>query len=103
MELPKTDDGNQYVLVFQDFLTKWPFAFPMPDQKASRIAKLLVREVVPMFGVPESLLSDRGTNLLSHLMQDVCQLLGVKKLNTTAHHPRCDGMVERFKRTLRQC
>jgi hypothetical protein len=38
----------------------------MPDQKTSRIAKLLVREVVPMFGVPESLLSDRGTNLLSH-------------------------------------
>ena len=56
-----------------------------------------------MFGVtvPESLLSDRGTNLLSHLMRDICQLLGVKKLNTTAHHPQCHGMVERFNRTLK--
>ena len=101
LELPATDRGNKYVLVFQDFLTKWPFAFPRPDQKAKRIAELLVTEVVPVIGVPEALLSDRGTNLLSHLMLDVCRLLGIRKLNTTAYHPQCDGMVERFNRTLK--
>ena len=63
--------------------------------------RLLVEEVVPFFGVPEALLSDRGTNLLSHLMQDVCKLMGIQKLNTTAYHPQCDGMVERFNRTLK--
>ena len=41
-ELPKTDSGNQYIFIFEDLLTKWPFEFRMPDQKASRIAKLLV-------------------------------------------------------------
>ena len=54
--------------------------------------------------MPEALLSDRGTNLLSHLMTDVCKLLGTKKLNTTAYHPVmgwCDGMVERFNHTLK--
>lgn len=54
-----------------------------------------------MFGVPEALLSDRGTNLLSHLMLDVCRLLGIEKLNTTSYHPECDGMIERFNRTLK--
>lgn len=73
--------------------------YPVPDQKSLRIARLLVEEVVPLFGVPEALLSDRGTNLLSHLMQEVCQMLGVKKLNTIAY--QCDGMVERFNRTLK--
>ena len=34
-------------------------------------------------------------------MTDICQLLGIKKLNTTAYHPQCDGMVERFNRTLK--
>ncbi len=101
MDLPKTQQGNKHVLVFQDFFTKWPLVYPMPDQKASRITRLLAEEVVPFFGVPESLLSDRGTNLLSHLMLDVCKLLGIKKLNTTAYHPQCDGMVERFNRTLK--
>ncbi len=101
MDLPKTIDGNCHVLVFQDYLTKWPLVYPIPDQKSVRIAQALVEEVVPFFGVPEALLSDRGTNLLSHLMKDICALLGIKKLNTTAYHPQCDGMVERFNRTLK--
>jgi hypothetical protein len=51
MELPRTSRGNQYVVVFQDFLSKFPLVFPVPDQKSLRIAKLLVEEVVPLFGV----------------------------------------------------
>ena len=101
MELPKTSRGNNYVVVFQDFLSKFPLVFPVPDQKTERLARLLVEQVVPLFGVPEALLSDRGANLLSHLMTSVCQLLGVKKLNTTSYHPQCDGLVERFNRTLK--
>ena len=101
MELPKTSKGNQYVVVFQDFLSKWPFVFATKSQKATTLAKLLVEEVVPVIGVPEALLSDRGTNLLSHLMRDVCELLGVAKLSTTAYHPQCNGLVERFNRTLK--
>ena len=38
---------------------------------------------------------------MSHLMTDVCKLIGIKKLNTTSHHPQCDGMVERLNRTLK--
>ena len=45
--------------------TKWPLVFATPDQKTERIPKLLAKEVVPMFGVSEALLSDWGTNLLS--------------------------------------
>ena len=101
MDLPKTERGNKHVLVFQDFLSKWPMVFPIPDHKAERIVKLLVEELVPFFGVPEALLSDRGTNLLSNLMKDVCALLGIEKLNTTAYHPQCDGLTERFNRTLK--
>ena len=56
--------------------------------------------VIPLFGVPEALLSDRGTNL-SHLMCDVCALLGIGKLNTMTYHPQCDGLMERFNCTLK--
>ena len=51
--------------------------------------------------MPDALLSDRGTNLLSHLMLDVCKLLDVKKLNSTVYHSQCDGMVERFNQTMK--
>ena len=101
VELPVTEQGNQYVIVFQDFLTKWALVFPAPDQKAIRIARLVAEEIVPLFGVPDALLSDRGANLLAYVMKDVCELLGVKKLNTTAYHPQCDGMVECLNRTFK--
>ena len=54
-----------------------------------------------MFGVPEGLLSDEGANLLSHVMEEVCPILGVKKLNTTLYHLQCDGCVEQFNRILK--
>ena len=98
MDLPLTRSGNKHVVVFQDFLTKWPVVFPVKDQKAITLAKLLIEEIVPNFGVPEALLSNRGTN---HLMQDLCKMMGIRKINTTAYHPQCDGMVERFNRTLK--
>ena len=58
MELPKTQSGNRYVVVFQDFLSKWPMVFPVADQKAITLIKLLMEEVIPFMGVPEALLSD---------------------------------------------
>ena len=101
MDLPLTKSGNRHVVVFQDFLTKWPLVYPVKDQRAITIAKLLVQEVIPTFGVPEAVLSDHGTNLLSHLVLDLCRMMGIQKFNTTAYHPQCDGMVERFNRTLK--
>ena len=82
-------------------MTKWPLVFPTPDQKAIHLAKLIAEEVLPQFGVPDAILSDRGSNMLAHVMGDVCQLLGVTKLNTTSYHPQCDGMVKRMNRSLK--
>ena len=81
LQLPLTEKGNRYVVVFMDYLTKWPEAFAVPDEKAETIARLLVEEIVCRHGIPEELLSDRGTNFLPSLLQEVCKLLEVKKLN----------------------
>ena len=102
MDLPRTEQGNKHVIVFQDFFTKWPFVFAIPDQKTERIAKLLAQEIIPFFGVPEALLSDRGTNLLSHLVLDLCDMLGIKKLNATSYHPQCkylSGILWSYRNT----
>jgi len=56
-----------------------------PDQKVVRITNLSAEEIVPMFGVPEALsyLITVSINVI-----DICKLLGVKKHNTTVHHPQ---------------
>ncbi len=101
MEMPLTMNGNRYVVVFLDYLTKWAEAFALPDQTSESIAQLLSDHVICRHDVPRELLSDRGANLLSELMVGVCSLTGMKKVNTTAGHPQTDGLVENFNKTLR--
>ena len=50
--------------------------------------------------MPKRLLSDRGPNFLSELMQEVYKLLGTTKVNTSGYHPQYDGLVEKFNSTL---
>ena len=75
--------------------------YPAPDQRPHCIACLLAEEIVPLFEVPECLLTDRGTNLLSNLMSDVSRMLGTRKLNTMARHPQYNGTIEWFNHTFR--
>ena len=61
---------NRYVVVFQDFLVSSLSGHLYSQYRTRmqiRIAWLLAEEVVPVIGVPEALLSDRGTNLLAHV------------------------------------
>ena len=65
--LPVTTRGNKYVMVFQDLFTKCPMVYPTSDEKAKRIACLLVEGIVPFFGIAEAQLSE-----VSHLTKGVC-------------------------------
>ena len=93
---PRSRDGNQYAVVFVDYLTKWPEVFAAPDQSAATIAKLLVDEIISQHGVPAEILSDRERAFLSGLMKEVRLLLGFHKANTSAYLPQTDGLVEHF-------
>ena len=100
MDLPRTEHGNKHEVVFHDMLMKWPLVFPVPDQRAEYIARLHCEEVGLMFGVLETLLSNRGCNLLSSMMLNICKLLGIEKLKTTSYYRKCVVMIERFILTL---
>ena len=100
LKMPKTKHGNAYIVVFVDYLTKWPEAFATPDQTSLTIMKLFVEKIISRHVVPHQLLSDLGQAFLSKLLLGICSILGVKKVNTTAYHPQTDGLVERFNRTL---
>ena len=101
LQLPLTLDGNQYAVMFTDYLTKWVEAFAVADQTAETIARLFVEGVVCRHGAPQELLSDRGANFVSDLVSEVCKLFDVK-LNTSGYHPQTNGLCERFNSTLIQ-
>lgn len=61
--LPKTDSGNEYILIAQDYFTKWPEAFAIPNQQKKTVAEVLVNEFFSRFGVPIELHSDQREEL----------------------------------------
>ena len=101
LEVPRSLNNNRYLLVVQDYFTKWVEAIPIPDQTASRITRELTK-LFATYGQPEILHSDQGRNFESSILSQTLQAFGVQKSRTTAYHPQGDGMVERFNRSLLQ-
>jgi hypothetical protein len=93
-------ERNQYILVMGEYLTRYVITAPMPDQTAETVARTFVNNVVLIHGVPETVLTDQGTNFQSELMNIMYKQYGITRLKTTAYRPQCDGMVERVNRTL---
>ena len=100
LQLPLTAHENWYAVVFLNYFTLWAEAFAVPDQKAETVVRLFMEQVVCWHSIPEELLSDRGANFLSSLVQNICKILGVKKINSSGYHPQMDGLVEKFNSTL---
>jgi len=56
--LTVTTNGNRYLLTFQDNLTKFSKAIPIPNQEANTISKEFVTKIVLKHGIPEKILTD---------------------------------------------
>ena len=75
-------------------------AFGTATTDAVIIVQLLLDNIVLRYGAPRTFLTDRGTNFLSKLISELCDMINTKKINTTPYHPECDGMLERFNGAL---
>jgi hypothetical protein len=49
---------NKYLLTFQDEMSKYTVAVPIPQQDAMTLAKVFVGEIVLKFGIPHVILTD---------------------------------------------
>ena len=88
------------VMVFQDHFMKHLLVYVTPDQTAKTVAKFLHQGYISIFGALAKLLSDRGANFMSNVIDEVCKILGVKKLQTMPYHQQTNGLVERLHQTM---
>ena len=93
--------GHVYLLTCIDCFTRWPEAIPIPDSTAATVAQAFIDGWVSRFGTPSVITTDRGVQFESSLWQQLTQLLGSKRIRTTAYHPSSNGLVERFHRQLK--
>ena len=88
------------VLVKTDHFMRYALAVVTKDQMAKTVAKVFYECFIAVFRAPTKLLSDRGANFMSALVEELCSAFGIQKCRTTAYHAQCNGQVECFHQTL---
>ena len=99
--LTQSSKGNTYIFSVLDRFSRWYEAIPIRTITASKLVEVLWQHWFSRFGLPDVIVSDRGSQFESTLFVDVCNTLGIKLQRTTAYHPAANGMVERVHRTLK--
>lgn len=94
--------GKLKVLVMIDTFTRFVRALPIPDEGAEIVARKILDEWVSIFGVMETLLSDRGPNFIGKVVSNMTGQLGTKLVTTSPFHPQANGCVERWNTTPAQ-
>ena len=97
----KVSHGFKYILVVIDRFTRWFVAAPLIDTKASSVIDCFMLNWVANFGVPATIVSDRGSCFTSKEWSAMISYLGCAHKLTCAYRPSCNGSVERVNRTLK--
>ncbi|KAK8944845.1 hypothetical protein KSP39_PZI007983 [Platanthera zijinensis] len=99
--LPRSQKGNDAILVIIDSLTKLSyFILNMKDDSVDKLAKLYVDNIVRLHGVHRSIMSDRDGRFTSNDWRLVQQMLGNKLSFSTAFQQQTDGQTERVNKTI---
>ncbi|GJZ07289.1 reverse transcriptase domain-containing protein [Tanacetum coccineum] len=85
--------GNKYILVAVDYLSKWVKAKALPTNDARIVVKFL-KSLFARFGTPRAIISDRGTYFCNDQFSKIMLKYGVTHRLSTAYHPQTSGQLE---------
>jgi hypothetical protein len=102
VQLP-VSNGYTAILVVVDRLTKMAHFIPTSDEvDADNTVSLFLSRIVSAHGLPDDIVSDRGSVFTARFTQAIMNALGVTQNLSTAFHPQTDGQTERTNATLEQ-
>ena len=88
------------VLVIVDHFTRYVQAFVTNNHMAHTMAQVLYNNFFSIFGFPQKLMSDQGTEFTGDVITAMCKLLGIEKIRTMLYHLQTNGSAERVHQTL---
>ena len=100
-----TDGDSAYtcILVIVDRFTKMTIYLPCrKDIDSPELARLFFENVICMHGIPEHIITDRGTQFTSRFWSRVCSHMTINHRLSTAFHPQTDGQTERQNQVMEQ-
>ena len=84
-----------YVLIFIDRLTKMRHLVLTATMKVEEVTQAFYTYVWKLHKLPESFVSDYGTQFTSEVWSHLCQMLRIDAKYFTAYHLKTDEQTER--------
>jgi transcription elongation factor Elf1 len=75
--LPITDGGMKYILTCQDNLSTYFIAVPIQNQTAEEVTNAFVKHIVLVYGIPDEIVTDQGSNFMSDIFIRMCKLFKI--------------------------
>ena len=94
------DHRHEFLIVFVDCFSKYTILVPSSNHTANTVSEALMRHVIPYFGTPRRLLSDRGREFISPIWTKFLRSLRIQQVLTSPYHPEGNAFNERSHRTL---
>jgi hypothetical protein len=91
--LKKTTGGFTHLLIDIDKFSKWIEAHPITSIRSEQ-AVLLFTDIVYLFGVPNCIITDNGTQFTSKKFLDFCDNHHICVLWSAVAHPKTNGQVK---------
>lgn len=99
-KLPRTKNGNAYILVVVDAFSKFTWLCPVREVTSKTTIKALNTYIFQNFGFPSIVISDNHSSFTSHLFKNFCFSHSIKHATISAYHAEAN-MVERYNRNLK--
>uniref|UniRef100_A0A670IS81 Gag-Pol polyprotein n=1 Tax=Podarcis muralis TaxID=64176 RepID=A0A670IS81_PODMU len=100
IDLPQCQ-GFKHALIIVDQFSSWVEGFPCRKATASVVARALLQDIIPRYGIPRRLDSDRGTHFTAEVVQLVAKTLQIRWDLHTPYHPQSSGQVERMNQEIK--
>ena len=99
--LPRTFRKHDSILVVVDHFSKMAHFLPCSKTSdASKIAKLYFDEIVKLYGLSKTIVSNRDVRFMSYFWKTLWHLVGTKLKFSTAFHPQTDSQTKVVNRSL---
>ncbi|GKE04817.1 reverse transcriptase domain-containing protein [Tanacetum coccineum] len=96
-----SSNGNKYILVAIDYVSKWVEAQAFPTSDTQNVVNFLKR-IFARFGISKALISDRGTYFCNYQIEKAMKRYGVLHQFSTAYHPQTNRQVENTNRAIKR-
>nr|XP_010319517.1 uncharacterized protein K02A2.6-like [Solanum lycopersicum] len=99
---PVTSNGHRFIVVAIDYLIKWVEAASYKSVTKKVVVDFVCNNMICRFGIPESIITDNGANLKSHLMRELCEQFKITHRNSTAYRSQMKGAIEAANKNIKK-